>query len=81
MLCSKGVDINNPIQPTQLPRGYSDVAVLWNKNIDCYVKPLADGNERLQCIEFGQPSGKNYSSSQHTSQQAVVKTVKWNFRT
>ena len=54
---AKGVDINNPIQPTQLPRGYGGVAVLWNKNIDSYVKPLPDGNERLQCIEFGQQSG------------------------
>ena len=54
---AKGVEINNPIQPTQLPRGYGGVAVLWNKNIDSYVKPLPDGNERLQCIEFGQQSG------------------------
>jgi hypothetical protein len=27
----KAVDVNNNIQPTQLPRGYGGVAILWKK--------------------------------------------------
>lgn len=53
-LCStgKGVDKYNPIQPSQIPRGYGGVGILWNKEIDYMVKSLPDGNERFQCIEL-----------------------------
>ena len=48
----KGVDINNPIQPTQMPRGYRGVAILWKQEIDNIIRPLPDCGERLQCIEL-----------------------------
>lgn len=47
----------DPIQPTQLPRGYGGVAVLWRRNIDSYVKPISDESECLQCIRFGLQTG------------------------
>ena len=28
----KGADMNNPIHPMQIPRGYGGVAILWKKN-------------------------------------------------
>ena len=37
---------------------YGGVAVLWNKNIDSCIKPISEGNERLQCIEFVQQPGR-----------------------
>ena len=42
---------NNPIQPTQMPRGYGGVAILWKQEIDNIIRPLPDCGERLQCIE------------------------------
>jgi len=49
---TKMVDMNNNIQPAQVPRGYGGVAILWKKQIDHLVKPLSDGGERIQCVEF-----------------------------
>ena len=46
------MDINNPIQPVQMPRGYAGVAILWKQDLDSSVASLSDGGERLQCIEF-----------------------------
>ena len=43
----KGVDINDPIQPTQMPRGYGGVAILWKQEIDNIIRPLPDCVERL----------------------------------
>ena len=48
---AKGVDKENPIQPTQVPRGYGGVAVFLRKNIEHMVRELPDGNECMQCIE------------------------------
>ena len=48
----KGVDKNNPIEPTQMPRGYGGVAVLWKDKLDSVIRPLEDGSERIQCIEL-----------------------------
>jgi ribosomal protein L44E len=48
----KSVDIQNNINPSQQPRGYGDVAVIWKKEIHHLIKPCKDGNERIQCIEF-----------------------------
>ena len=54
----KGVDKHNPIEPTQMPRGYGGVAILWTDNIDHLVRPLTDGSERIQCIELSLPERK-----------------------
>ena len=54
----KGVDKHNPIEPTQMPRGYGGVAILWTDNIDHLVWPLTDGSERIQCIELSLPERK-----------------------
>jgi exonuclease III len=48
----KALDVNNNIQPTQLPRGYGGVAILWKKQDNNLIKQIPDGNERIQCIEF-----------------------------
>jgi exonuclease III len=48
----KSVDIQNNINPSQQPRGYGGVAILWKKEIHHLIKPYKDGNERIQCIEF-----------------------------
>ena len=48
----KSVDLNTPIQPTQVPRGYDGVAVLWDRVVDKFITIIPDGNERIQCIEF-----------------------------
>ena len=48
----KAVDMNNNIQPTQLPRGYGGVAILWKKQDNNIIKQIPDGNERIQCVEF-----------------------------
>ena len=48
----KGVDLNDPIQPVQLPRGHGGVAILWNKKLDKFITSLPDGGERIQCIQF-----------------------------
>jgi hypothetical protein len=44
--------LQNNINPSQQPRGYGDVAVIWKKEIHHLIKPCKDGNERIQCIEF-----------------------------
>ena len=49
---AKGVDMNDPLPPVSLPRGYGGVAILWNKNINHFVRPLPDGSEKIQCIEL-----------------------------
>ena len=43
----KGVDINNQIQPVQMPRGYAGMAILWKQEHDNSVTSLPDGGERL----------------------------------
>ena len=44
----KDVDINNPIQPVQMPRGYAGVAIIWKQEHDYSVLSLPDDGERLQ---------------------------------
>ena len=46
----KGVDINNPIEPIQMPRSYGWLAILWRQETDSIIRPLTDCRERLQCI-------------------------------
>ena len=43
---AKGVDINDPLLPVSLPRGYGGVAILWKKTIDHLVRTLPDGSEK-----------------------------------
>ena len=46
----KSVDDDNPIPPTQRPRGYGGVAILWNKTIDHLMERLNEGSNRITCI-------------------------------
>ena len=48
----KGVDINDPLLPVSMPRGYGGVAVIWRKEIDHIIRPLEDGSDKIQCIEI-----------------------------
>jgi len=48
----KSVDMNDPILPNSMPRGYGGVAILRKKSIDQYIRPTSDGSERIQCIEI-----------------------------
>ena len=48
----KGVDINDPLLPVSMPRGYGGVAVIWRKEIDHIIRPLEDGSEKIQYIEI-----------------------------
>lgn len=53
----KAVDTNDPIPPYQMPRGYGGTAILWKKEIDSLVTPLAIGSNRIQGIELqGKPN-------------------------
>ena len=77
------MDKRNPIQPTQVPRGYGGVAVLWRKNIDHMIRELPDGNECMQCKELKDSNSKpllmvsaylptrGYKDSQDRFQEAV----------
>ena len=46
------MDTGDPILPVQMPRGYGAVAILWKKTIDHLVRVIADGANRIQCIEL-----------------------------
>ena len=48
----KVVDTGDPIMPTQMPRGYGGVAVLWKKSIGHLVTPIPDGGNRIQGVEI-----------------------------
>ncbi|CAG2211406.1 unnamed protein product [Mytilus edulis] len=48
----KSVDENNPIPPTQRPRGYGGVAILWKQSMDHLVEKIEDGSERIICIKL-----------------------------
>ena len=48
----KGTDINDPMLPTQMPRGYGGVGILWKKELDSKIKALDDGGKRIQCIQI-----------------------------
>ncbi|CAC5398499.1 unnamed protein product [Mytilus coruscus] len=48
----KAVDFKDPIPPTRMPRGHGGVAIVWKKQLDSYITPLPDGNERIQFIEI-----------------------------
>lgn len=48
----KSVDMDNPLEPIKMPRGFGGVAVLWKKDIDRIIRGIDDGNCRIQCIEL-----------------------------
>ena len=41
---AKGVDINDPLLPISMPRGYGGVAVIWKNEIDHLVRPIQKEN-------------------------------------
>ena len=50
---SRSVDDNNPIPPTQKPRGYGGTAIAWLEKIDHLIdENIEDGNERIVCIKI-----------------------------
>ena len=48
----KSIDMNNPIPPTQKPRGFGGTAVLWKRKHDHLVSSLPDGDHRIQAIQY-----------------------------
>ena len=54
--CGKGKAVDSDSSTCDLfirsHRGYGGVAIIWDRTIDQYVKPLDDGNNRIQCIEL-----------------------------
>ena len=48
---SKAVDEDNPLPPTQKPRGFGGVALLYKKNLDLKIKKLVHGENRMVVIE------------------------------
>ena len=49
---SKAVDAENPLPPTQKPRGYGGVAILYRKNLDFKVNKKIHGDSRIVVIEI-----------------------------
>ncbi|VDI56566.1 Hypothetical predicted protein [Mytilus galloprovincialis] len=47
----KSVDELNPIGPTQRPRGYGGVAILWREDIKHLIERLVEGSERIVCVK------------------------------
>ena len=45
------MDFNNPIQPTQLPRGYGGVAILWDKVVDKLIMVIRINHTLKQSYE------------------------------
>ncbi|CAG2231328.1 unnamed protein product [Mytilus edulis] len=48
----KAVDDKDPINPTNLPRGYGGTGILWRKDLDNFINPLDIGNDRICCVEL-----------------------------
>jgi hypothetical protein len=49
----KCFDEDDPIPPSHRPgRGHAGTAIIWNKSVDRYISPLADGSDRLLAIEI-----------------------------
>ena len=49
---AKSVDMNNPIPPIQVPRGYGGSAILYRKNWNVKVTKHSDGQDRINVIEL-----------------------------
>jgi hypothetical protein len=54
----KCTDMHNPIPPTQRPRGYGGVAILWHKDFSPFITRLPDGNERIVAIQIQTEAGE-----------------------
>ena len=48
---SKAVDDDNPLPPTQKPRGYGGVALFYSKDLNYTVKKLTTGCSRIVAVE------------------------------
>lgn len=46
----KAVDLHDPIPPTQRPRGYGGVAILYSKHLEPITTIIQDGDHRIQAI-------------------------------
>jgi exonuclease III len=55
---AKEVDINDPLLPISMPRGYGGVAVIWKNEIDHLVWPIQDGSEKIQAVEIQGKAGE-----------------------
>ena len=47
---AKSVDMNDPIPPVQVPRGYGGTAILYKKNWDIKVDLCPDGCDRINVL-------------------------------
>ena len=47
---ARGVDIDNPIAPSSLPRGYGGIAIMWKKSLTPLITKKTNGNNRIICI-------------------------------
>ena len=52
----KAVDDDDPLPPTQKPRGYGGVATLYRNNIDLKIQKCLDGGNRIVVSERHQHS-------------------------
>ena len=57
---AKGVDMSNPVLPTQMPRGYGGIAIIRKKIINHLIHELPEGNERTQCVELKEANGNKF---------------------
>lgn len=55
--CGKGTDMNNPILPTQMPRGFGGVGIIWKSEMNPFIAVVEDGGNRIQCAHI-----KNFSN-------------------
>ena len=74
----KGVDINDPLLPVSMPRGYGGVAVIWRKEIDHIIRQLEDGSEKIQCIEIHGNKNSRLQEYQYIYQPREAKTMSLN---
>ncbi|VDI81833.1 Hypothetical predicted protein [Mytilus galloprovincialis] len=69
----KAVDMNDPIPPSHMPRGYGGVAILWKRELDDIITPMQLGNERIQCVEIrGGDLNENIYSSTNSQRKTAI---------
>ena len=49
---SKACDHQENVSPQERSRGHGGVAILWQNDLDRYVKTIEDGNNRIVCIQL-----------------------------
>ena len=85
---ARGVDVNNPIAPSSLPRGYGGIAIMWKKNLTPMITKKKNGNHRIICIEIKNcyiinvyfPSGNDRLSTEEHMEctdilESIVQTI------